>query len=880
MSKKAPPEFGDESGPSLHSARWRFGEFELDETRRELSLRGELLKIEAKPLNLLMLFLRHPGELITKNDLIDALWTGRIVTEAVLGNCVAKLRQVLGDDGAALIKTVFGFGYRFDVEVQLLSDDTVTIAPPKLAFQPGDAPPMRPNWKLIRRLGRSGDCWLAEHTKTRAQRVFKFTTELHGLSALKREVTVYRLLHESLGDKACYVDLLDWNFDEPPWFVEAEYCAAGSLQEWFAAQGGVERVPLPIRLELIAQIAEALAEIHAVGVLHKDLKPANVFVVIDGDGRPTIRLGDFGSSRLYDSEYLARLQITKLGFTQVLDPNQGESSGTPLYLAPEVQAGQPATVKADIYALGVMLYQFVTGNLARRLEAGWEALIDDEILREDIGAAAEGSPERRLADPRELARRLRQIEARRVAKVAERVAKTEAEKMLRRLEQAKARRLGLILAAAMLVIGMISTTLFAWRAEGARVLAEHEAARARAVGEFLAGGMFANINNDVRKVRDLSIKELVDRAAAQMPDQFKDQADVKADLHYALGSAYDVLEYTVEANSELTQAERAYRDLFGEDSELLIPVLAKRLPLLYSLGTLKEDLPDIEGKLAALISRRGQDAPELRDLRLEVARAWLFLGQYQMAIGSARELLTQFGDKDRKFFVAASRVLGVALMEFDDLNAAEQVLRTAQEVNRLIDRGSKRADVALLCNLAYVDLARSNYRQAESQLKTARGIADEWLSEGSGWDNVIKVGFARADYLAGRSERALSELRAARETISRGTSGVYDQSAYAALYLAQMLNAEHRNVEALDVLKPIVEAYEHRFPSDSLLVVGARLSYIEALTGAERYADAEAAIAKLPASVFKQLPERHPLLVRRDKIVLSADSGVVAKRNR
>lgn len=217
MSKKAAPEFGDESGPSLHSARWRFGEFELDETRRQLRLRGELLKIEAKPLNLLMLLLRHPGEMITKNDLIDALWTGRIVSEAVLGNCVAKLRQVLGDDGSALIKTVFGFGYRFDIEVELRTDDPISIAPPKLAFQPGEALPMRPNWKLVRRLGRSGDCWLAEHTKTRAQRVFKFTTELQGLSALKREVTVYRLLHESLGDKACYVDLLDWNFDEPPW---------------------------------------------------------------------------------------------------------------------------------------------------------------------------------------------------------------------------------------------------------------------------------------------------------------------------------------------------------------------------------------------------------------------------------------------------------------------------------------------------------------------------------------------------------------------------------------------------------------------------------------------------------------------------------------
>lgn len=825
MSKKAAPEFGDESGPSLHSARWRFGEFELDETRCQLRLRGELLKIEAKPLNLLMLLLRHPGEMLTKNDLIDALWTGRIVSEAVLGNCVSKLRQVLGDDGSALIKTVFGFGYRFDIEVELRTDDPISIAPPKLAFQPGGAPPMRPNWKLVRRLGRSGDCWLAEHTKTRAQRVFKFTTELQGLSALKREVTVYRLLHESLGDKACYVDLLDWNFDEPPWFVEAEYCAAGSLQEWFTARGGVERIPLSARLELIAQIAEALAEIHAVGVLHKDLKPANVFVVLDNDRQPTIRLADFGSSRLYDSEYLARLQITKLGFTQVLDPNHGETSGTPLYLAPEVLAGQPATVKADIYALGVMLYQLVTGNLARRLEAGWEAAVDDEILREDINAAADGDPQRRLADPRELARKLRAVDARRLARKAERTTRERSERLARALERAKARRVGLVLAVASLIVGMVATTLFALRADDARKLAEKETARARAVGEFLAGGMFANINDEVRKVRDLSVKELVDRAAAQMPEQFKDQPVVKADLHYALGSAYDALEYNIEADAELTQAERSYRGLFGEDSELLVPVLAKRLPLLYGLGRLKDGLPQFERAIAVLTSKHGPENSALRDLRLEIARARLFLGQYDSAINQARDLLSRVGPGDQKFFVAASRVLGVALMEFEELDEAERVLTAAQEVNVSVNGVHTRAGVALLCNLAYVDIARGRYRPAESRLKVARGIADEWLRAGSGWDNVIRVGFARVDYLAGRREQGLSELRSAREMIARDTSGVYDQSAYAALYLAQMLNAEHGYTEAVDVLAPVIATYERAFPSDSLLVVSARLSY-------------------------------------------------------
>lgn len=115
MSKKPIPDFVEDASAPLHGARWRFDAFELDERRRELSRAGELILIEPKPLNLLMLLLRHPGQLVTKNDLIETLWTGRIVTEAVLGNCVTKLRASLGEPLAAQLKTVHGYGNRFDL---------------------------------------------------------------------------------------------------------------------------------------------------------------------------------------------------------------------------------------------------------------------------------------------------------------------------------------------------------------------------------------------------------------------------------------------------------------------------------------------------------------------------------------------------------------------------------------------------------------------------------------------------------------------------------------------------------------------------------------------------------------------------------------------
>jgi serine/threonine-protein kinase len=98
-------------------------------------------------------------------------------------------------------------------------------------------------------------------------------------------------------------------------------------------------------VELAAQVADGLAAVHAAGVVHRDLKPENVLVDTGGGPAPRLRLTDFGISRLSEA------QLTQTSVT-----------GTPGYLAPEVAAGGRVTAAADVYALGVILYELCTGR--------------------------------------------------------------------------------------------------------------------------------------------------------------------------------------------------------------------------------------------------------------------------------------------------------------------------------------------------------------------------------------------------------------------------------------------------------------------------------------------------------------------------------------
>jgi non-specific serine/threonine protein kinase len=547
--------------------RWRFESCCFDEASLILTVRGQAVELERRPLELLALLLAHAGEVVTKDEILAALWTDRDVSEASLTKCMARLRRALGDAEHSIIHTVHGYGYRFAVPVKVEpSPQTAPLLPAALELQPGEAVPRRPDWRLVRRLGTGGfgDVWLVEQARTRQQRVLKFAQDAAGLAGLRREITLGRLLREGLGPRDDLVRITDSNLEDSPYFLEIVWYAQGNLADWAESQGGLPALELALRLDLMAQIADALAAAHAMGVLHKDLKPANVLMRLDAAGRPGIVLTDFGSGRALDPARLDAFGITRADADVT---TQGSTSGTQMYRAPELGAGRAPTVQADIFALGVMLFQMVAADFRQNLAPGWEDAVADPLLRQDIALAAAGDPARRLGDAAELARRLRSLPARRAAQALAERAAADATSTRRALERAQARRAPVLVALGLLLVGFTASTALYIRAdraqareEAATARAQTEAARARAVTLFLTDDLFSAANPLLGADPNIPVKKVLAVAAADLDHRFPPASPERSAIEAAIGGAYAGLSDTRRAlpllNTALAAIER------------------------------------------------------------------------------------------------------------------------------------------------------------------------------------------------------------------------------------------------------------------------------------------------------------------------------------
>ena len=535
--------------------------------------------------------------------------------------------------------------------------------------------PHRSDWVLNRQLGEGGfgEVWLAGRRRNEGalpdeQRIFKFCFGEIPRRALEREARLVARLRQTLGERPDILPVLGSELTHAPYFIEAPYISGGDLKSWVSARGGPETIDVSQRLELVAQVADVLAAAHAVGVLHRDVKPSNI-LIDDLGAQPRVVLGDFGIGGLLDlgtqpqdgeppvtaPNDTARQgsEPEDIGFEDTvirLDVTAAQA-GTVMYMPPERLAGRPASLQSDIYAVGVLLYQLVIGDLSRPLTPDWPAGVDDAVLKDDLSAMLAGDPARRLADATEVARRLRTIEARRAEREA--AAKEEAAAARARRFRRIAVPLGVVLAVfgAVMTIQAQRIAQEAERANRAAEAARQSAATASRVSDFLID-LFKVSNPSGVNADRVSARELLDKGAARIRTERSEEPLVRSALLEAISKVYVNLGQFDDGRDLTRQALALRESTYGAEHPKVAESLSKLGRLAYVQGNVAEAAEKHARALAIREQTLGADDPAVAESLVQVG--WIEHRQGALADAEAklrRALRIQeraFGDDDRR----------------------------------------------------------------------------------------------------------------------------------------------------------------------------------------------------------------------------------------
>jgi serine/threonine protein kinase len=262
-------------------------------------------------------------------------------------------------------------------------DDVLLLLPPRLTrFQPGQRPFADVDRQLEELLGIGGfgEVWKAVNPNfpSAAPVALKFCVRPDAAAVLRNEALVLdRVMRH--GRHPGIVQLQHTYLSAQVPCLEYEYVAGGDLAglilEWHRAG---KAAPAPaLRSEVVLRLADTVAFAHQHGIVHRDLKPANVLVVAAPNGIH-LKIADFGIGGVAAQQAIEQTRGGTLASAFLSTALRGAC--TPLYASPQQLRGEPADPRDDVYSLGVIWYQLLTGNLSTGRPGGsrWRQVLAEQ----------------------------------------------------------------------------------------------------------------------------------------------------------------------------------------------------------------------------------------------------------------------------------------------------------------------------------------------------------------------------------------------------------------------------------------------------------------------------------------------------------------------
>ena len=401
---------------------------------------------------------------------------------------------------------------------------------------------------------------------------------------------------------------------------------------------------MPARLRLMAEVCTAVQHAHQKGIIHRDLKPSNVLVT-ELDGQPVAKVIDFGIAKA----------ITPHGEEHNSPTRTGQFIGTPAYMSPEQASfeGGDIDTRSDIYSLGVMLYQLLTGTTPFESKTSRGADLDEirRMIREDDPPPPSTAVGRLQADVLTSVLKTRKTALRELSRLLRRdldwiVMKALEKDRNRRYESASAfaadlrrylagepvvarpptlsyragkfirRRKGPVISAAALLLALVgglgaSTTLFirekaALRRESAeRAKVQVESASHAQTAKFLSD-MLAGVSPEIARGKDTSLlKEILGKAAGRLGSALKNQPGVQASLHNTIGSTYFSMGEFARAKAHFEAGLPLAKAVLGEKDRLTLRLRGNLANILHTARL----YPEAEAENRAILAIREREFP-------------------------------------------------------------------------------------------------------------------------------------------------------------------------------------------------------------------------------------------------------------------------------